>query len=387
MTRPPRLKYPSDSVNYHNLRCPGFAHTIRLPEDLLQTYDELKRTFGPRTSYTDVVRFGDCDAADDPHEVAEDSDQEFDVQAEDQMHNVFPDPQVHAEEEQAVRVLQMQQMSGRRCKPGWINAALELWDEQKNRLQQELLQRGKALVVYVDCRFDSSRSGFHGTIPVINFEEDRVIEMITLTRKETGSSWKIETAALEQALSNLEEKGLQTEESGSKLQLVQRVSLHLKLPEAGTSTKIQRTRPLRYPELAAHDITYKLKSWIYTCAKNAAMRDSSPEVLTKDIHNAATHSAGNHTACRTLPGPRKCVTENWDQTHDCKYVEGGETHKAPTFSLIETWLYLPGYHLLPQRARLKRQMSSQQPPPVQYTQMEHRLLMRAPSCSPTRLSL
>ncbi|KAL2634236.1 hypothetical protein R1flu_005715 [Riccia fluitans] len=61
-------------------------------------------------------------------------------------------------------------------------------------------------------------------------------------------------------------------QSGSKLQLVQRMSVHLKLPEAGASPDIQRQRPLKYPKLAAHDIAYKLKSWIYTCAKNAALR-------------------------------------------------------------------------------------------------------------------
>ncbi|KAL3701871.1 hypothetical protein R1sor_019893 [Riccia sorocarpa] len=107
----------------------GFAHTIRLPEDLLDTYDELKRALGLRTSHADVIRLlfgvaetaiqsliqssllqfvvdskagfsgeevmledpGDCDAADDPSEVAEDSDPELDVQAEDSRGNVYPD--------------------------------------------------------------------------------------------------------------------------------------------------------------------------------------------------------------------------------------------------------------------------------------------------------
>ncbi|KAL2633857.1 hypothetical protein R1flu_005336 [Riccia fluitans] len=129
-------------------------------------------------------------------------------------------------------------------------------------------------VVYVDCRFNSSRSGYHGTLPIINVEDDRVIEMVTLTHKQTGS----------------------------KLQLVQLVSVHLKLPEAGANTEIQRQRPLKYPELAAHDLAYKLKSWIYTCTKNVAVR--------------------------ILPGVRKCVTEIWSAGQMCKYPEGGETHKA-----------------------------------------------------------
>ncbi|KAL3694029.1 hypothetical protein R1sor_007680 [Riccia sorocarpa] len=57
MTRPPRPKYPSDCKNYHELRKPGLAHTIRLPEELLQTYDDLKRSLGPRTTHADVIRF------------------------------------------------------------------------------------------------------------------------------------------------------------------------------------------------------------------------------------------------------------------------------------------------------------------------------------------
>ncbi|KAL3685455.1 hypothetical protein R1sor_003477 [Riccia sorocarpa] len=118
-------------------------------------------------------------------------------------------------------------------------------------------------------------------------------------------------------------------QTGSKLLLVQRVSVHLNLPEAGGTTEIQRTRPLRYPELASHDIAYKLKSWIYTCAKNAALRgDTTPELLTRDIHNAADHWAGDHATCRTLPGTRKCVVKNWSGIQERKYPQDGETHKA-----------------------------------------------------------
>ncbi|KAL2632577.1 hypothetical protein R1flu_004056 [Riccia fluitans] len=117
--------------------------------------------------------------------------------------------------------------------------------------------------------------------------------------------------------------------TSNKLQLVQRVSLFLNLPKAGASGEIQRQRPLHYPELVAHDIAYKLKSWIYTCAKNATARgDTTPKMLTVDVQNAADHWADNHDTCRTLPGVRKCVVENWPQGRDCKYPEGGETHKA-----------------------------------------------------------
>jgi hypothetical protein len=42
--------------------------------------------------------------------------------------------------------------------------------------------------VYVDARFDSSRDGFHGTVPVIDSETGKVLHCVTLTREETGSS-------------------------------------------------------------------------------------------------------------------------------------------------------------------------------------------------------
>ncbi|KAL3680974.1 hypothetical protein R1sor_023930 [Riccia sorocarpa] len=57
MTRPPRPKYPSDSKNYHEQRRPGFTQTIRLPEDLLETFTSLKGSLGSRKSNADVIRF------------------------------------------------------------------------------------------------------------------------------------------------------------------------------------------------------------------------------------------------------------------------------------------------------------------------------------------
>ncbi|KAL3676843.1 hypothetical protein R1sor_026791 [Riccia sorocarpa] len=111
--------------------------------------------------------------------------------------------------------------------------------------------------------------------------------------------------------------------SGTKLALVQRVSLFLRLSEAGGATEIQRQRPLKYPELAQHDLAYKLKSWIYTCCKNAATRgDTTPQLLTTDVQNAADHWAGDHTVCRTLPGTRKSVTEQWETGRESKYTQG-----------------------------------------------------------------
>ncbi|KAL3692598.1 hypothetical protein R1sor_006249 [Riccia sorocarpa] len=471
MTRPPRPKYPSDSKNYHDIRKPGCAHTVRLPEELIEKYVALKNALGSRKSHADVIRFL-FEAAEpaiaavlqqcedhvvidseeipivepeiqrDPDEIVD--DEKFDndgsecsdvdiaweaipevvADSEDDEQSCCMDSQPQQSADSASGSTRMRLtasglhvphkahffdfQSGKRRKPGWISATLELWEENKNKLHADLLRSGKPLVLYVDCRFDSSRSGFHGTLPVINVDDDRVIEMVTLTRKQTGSSWRIETQALEQALQNLEQKGFTIEEvihddnasvdailtqhnilsskdlwhkcknimskfkevlqekrrspsegsvdsagtiaqvavfsvaqlrdfcwenglptGGAKLALVQRVSVFLQLPEAGATTELQRQRPLKYPELAQHDIAYKLKSWIYTCAKNAAARsDTTPQVLTKDVQNAAEHWAGNHAVCRTLPGQRKCVVENWEPGRDNKYVEGSETHKA-----------------------------------------------------------
>ncbi|KAL3693920.1 hypothetical protein R1sor_007571 [Riccia sorocarpa] len=57
MTRPSLPEYPFDTKYYHDMRHPGFSHTIRLPEELLQPYVNLKLAQGLRTTHTDVIRF------------------------------------------------------------------------------------------------------------------------------------------------------------------------------------------------------------------------------------------------------------------------------------------------------------------------------------------
>ncbi|KAL3684233.1 hypothetical protein R1sor_002255 [Riccia sorocarpa] len=440
MTRPPRPRYPSDTKNYHDARRPGCPHTIRLPEELLDTYVALKRALGAKTSHADVIRFlfeaadaaitsvvqaaepvvcQDSQNVEEPGEIGECSmgvmeDPGAESPGESEGEDTLDDgPDVwDFTAPEFDNILSRDSQAARSFGEAELqflpDATYGFWSKQKKMLHQELLQAGKPLVVYVDCRFDSSRSGFHGTLPVINKDDDKVIEMVTLTRHQTGSSWKIETQVLEVALKTLADAGLTIEEvihddnsqvdsilaahsimssrdlwhkcknvmgkfkevlqdkrrspsdsavenattiaavavftlqqlrdfckdneiqsAGNKLQLVQRVSVFLNLPEAGATSEIQRTRPLRYPELAQHDLAYKLKSWIYTCAKNAAVRgDTDPKVLTLDIQNAADHWAGQHDTCRTLPGTRKCVTDNWTSANERKYDEGGETHKA-----------------------------------------------------------
>ncbi|KAL2620955.1 hypothetical protein R1flu_001160 [Riccia fluitans] len=230
-------------------------------------------------------------------------------------------------------------------------------------------------------------------------EDDKVIEMVNLTRSETGSSWKIKTQALELALKILQDKGITIGEvihddnaqvdailkahnivsqkdlwhkcknvmgkfkenlqekrtlkesivkdattiaevavfsivqlkeycqehdlpqSGSKLQLVQRVSVHLKLPEAGASPGIQRQRPLKYPKLAAHDIAYKLKSWIYTCAKNAALRGS---------HNLLAFTGRGETHKAVKEFLKKYITE----TKMKCYIRARENFISETFHSV-----------------------------------------------------
>ncbi|KAL3700323.1 hypothetical protein R1sor_018345 [Riccia sorocarpa] len=417
MTRPPRPKYPSDAKDYHEIRRPGCAHTNWLPEDLLPTYVNLNRCLGPRTSHADVIRFlfeaseaaiqgvvqsnefrVVVDSQDDGiHDDAEELDPDVGDVAEDSGES---DPETMSEagiiqgSSSNVMAVDSQVPHDTPAQARvYVDAENAVWlrnKEHKDKLQEQLQRTGRPLVVYVDCRFDSSRSGYHGTLPVINVADDKVIEMVTLTRKETGSSWRIESAALEKALTLMEERGLNISEvihddcaqvdcmlaarnivsqkdlwhkcknlmskfkellqekrrtptdstveaattiaqvavfsvqqlrdycrqhslqqAGPKLLLVQRVSVHLNLPEAGGTTEIQRTRPLRYPELASHDITYKLKSWIYTCAKNAALRgDTTPQLLTLDIHNAVDHWAGDHATCRTCRAPENV----WSKT-------------------------------------------------------------------------
>ena len=55
----------------------------------------------------------------------------------------------------------------------------------------------------MDARFDSSRSGYHETAPIMENENAYVIEMVTHTRVEDGGSWNIEDAIIREGLTNL----------------------------------------------------------------------------------------------------------------------------------------------------------------------------------------
>ncbi|KAL3688172.1 hypothetical protein R1sor_014481 [Riccia sorocarpa] len=66
------------------------------------------------------------------------------------------------------------------------------------------------------------------------------------------------------------------------------------------------------------------------------MGDTTPQLLTTDLQNAADHWAGDHTVCRTLPWTRKCVLENWEAGRESTYVQSGETHLAVKSFLKKT---------------------------------------------------
>ncbi|KAL3695327.1 hypothetical protein R1sor_009403 [Riccia sorocarpa] len=98
--------------------------------------------------------------------------------------------------------------SGKSRTMGWIDAAMGMWEAEKSDLQQKLAETQEPAVFYVDARYDSSRSGFHGTVVFINQKTNLITEMVTLTRKEAGGSWHIETAAIAKGIQALREKGV-----------------------------------------------------------------------------------------------------------------------------------------------------------------------------------
>ncbi|KAL3687709.1 hypothetical protein R1sor_014018 [Riccia sorocarpa] len=228
MTRPPRPKYPSDAKDYHEIHRPRPSHADMI-RFLFEAADAAIQAVVQSNEFRVVMDSQDVRLEDDEEELNPDMGEVAEDSGDSDQETMFEVGIIHGTSSNAIaadsqlppgtpaasrvyadasNVVGSRNKSGKRRKPGWISAAVDLWQEQKHRLQDQLLRTGRPLVVYVDCRFDSSRSGYHGTLPVINVEDDKVIEMMTLTRKETGSSWRIESAALELALAQLEDKGL-----------------------------------------------------------------------------------------------------------------------------------------------------------------------------------
>ncbi|KAL2628589.1 hypothetical protein R1flu_013275 [Riccia fluitans] len=345
MKRPPRPKYPSDDRNYHEIRRPGFTHTICLLQDLLETYVQLKNALGPKTSHATVVRFlfeaaepaitSVLQAAEvrmppdsvDPHVAEEEMFQDPEIELGDVTDNAelyFSDldeevidaigdpPNSGSLAREAIPNSQQQEqaVTGQRV---YTEAKYGFW----SRYKENLLRAGDPLVVYVDCRFHSSRwriesQALEAALALLEQRVLKIAEVIhddncqvdaILTQHDIFSSkdlWhkcknimgklkelvqdkrsspndctvegattiaQITVFSVQQLKEYCRENRLP--QSGSKLQLVQRVAVALKLPEAGASTERQRQK---YHELATHDIAYKLKSRIYTWCKNAAVR-------------------------------------------------------------------------------------------------------------------
>ncbi|KAL2636453.1 hypothetical protein R1flu_007932 [Riccia fluitans] len=187
MTRPPRPKYPSDSKNYHEIRRPGCAQTIRLPEELLDTYVTLRRCLGTKTSHATVIRFL-FEAADATITAV--------IQAEDA--RIIQDSQLHP--------------SVSNCnqeEPEFEDVEDSEDEELSNEETREKAGLGGVDVDSVLCA-DSQLENVIRNPPLRVFPDASY--GFCSKMKEVGSSWKIETMALEQALTMLKQKGLTIEE-------------------------------------------------------------------------------------------------------------------------------------------------------------------------------
>ena len=69
------------------------------------------------------------------------------------------------------------------------------------------------MTVLIDCRFDSARNGYNGTAVFIDTKTNKVLHMENITRKETGSSWKIEDEAVQRGLQKLQDYGIKLAEA------------------------------------------------------------------------------------------------------------------------------------------------------------------------------
>ncbi|KAL3688173.1 hypothetical protein R1sor_014482 [Riccia sorocarpa] len=196
MMRPPRPKYPSDTKNYHESRRPGFSLTVRLPEELLDKYVALKNELGPHKSHANVIRFL-FEAAEPAianvlqersYRVVIDSNcvapVDVDMQGD-------PDGDVEDEIDMSIS-----DSGGSDCEievdPGQVAADSEDDDPEPS------------------CCIDShSRSPAQ---PQVLSYPEATYAFWSKNKKQTRSSWRIESQALEQTLKNLEDKGLTIEE-------------------------------------------------------------------------------------------------------------------------------------------------------------------------------
>jgi hypothetical protein len=104
--------------------------------------------------------------------------------------------------------------AGTLTKKGWLDAVLEVSEEDFAAVRKFVMERDveTGTVVFADDRFDSSRDGIHGTVPIIDEQTGKVLHIVTLTRVETGSSWKTEDACIRRAFEELQAWGMNVTE-------------------------------------------------------------------------------------------------------------------------------------------------------------------------------
>lgn len=96
----------------------------------------------------------------------------------------------------------------------WIDAVIEVFeaDLHANREMVKMRDGAGGTVVYQNARFDSSRDGYHRTVPVLDMVSGKPLHIVTLTRVETGSSWKTEDACVRKATEEIIEQGVKVVE-------------------------------------------------------------------------------------------------------------------------------------------------------------------------------
>lgn len=104
--------------------------------------------------------------------------------------------------------------AGAGSKRGWMSAVLEVSEEDQKAVRKVVKERDSetGTIVYADARFDSSRDGYHGTVPILDEQTGKVLHIVTLTRVETGSSWNTEDACIRKAFEELQGWGMNISE-------------------------------------------------------------------------------------------------------------------------------------------------------------------------------
>jgi hypothetical protein len=104
--------------------------------------------------------------------------------------------------------------AGTLTRKGWMSAVLEVSEEDLEAVRKFVKERDAqtGTVVYADARFDSSRDGYHGTVPILDEQTGKLLHIVTLTRIETGSSWKTEDACIRKAFEELQAWGMNISE-------------------------------------------------------------------------------------------------------------------------------------------------------------------------------